>query len=71
MWKRGSHTRKASSITAVRPIMSRKNLLSAGVQKENTAGVQKEKILERVISQDFGPVVERWAWGLCDCPELA
>jgi len=45
--------------------------MSAGVQKEISARVQKETVLEREISKDLGPVVERRCWGLGDRPELA
>jgi hypothetical protein len=52
--------------------MQQKTLsLSAGVQKEISARVQKETILQGVISEDFGPDVERWHWGLSDSPELS
>jgi len=45
-------------------------ILSAGVQKEINARVQKETILQRVISEDFWPVVERRYRGLSYGPEL-
>jgi hypothetical protein len=45
--------------------------LSAGVQKEISAGVQKETVLQGVISEDIWPDVERWRWGLSDGPELS
>ena len=45
--------------------------MSAGVQKENSARVQKETVLQGVISEDFRPEVERRRWGLGDRPELA
>jgi hypothetical protein len=48
-----------------------RNAVSAGVQKEICAGVQKETVLQGVISGDFRPDVERRCWGLGDCPELA
>jgi hypothetical protein len=45
--------------------------VSAGVQKEISARVQKETVLQGVISEDFRPSVERRCWGLGDSPELA
>ena len=45
--------------------------MSAGVQKGISARVQKGTDLERVFSEDFGPVVKGWAWGLSDRPELS
>ena len=44
--------------------------VSAGVQKETSARVQKETDSERVFSEDFGPGVEGWYWRLSDGPEL-
>jgi hypothetical protein len=41
------------------------------VQKENSAGVQKETLSQKVISQDFRPVVLGWKRRLCPGPELA
>jgi hypothetical protein len=32
---------------------------------------KRGQILEGVFSEDFGPVVAGWAWGLSDCPELS
>ena len=49
----------------------KRNVLSAGVQKEISVRVQKETGLKGVFSEDFGPVVERRRWGLGDCPELS
>ena len=45
--------------------------MSAGVQKEISARVQKETDLEGVFSEDFGPDVEGWFWWLGDDPKLA
>jgi hypothetical protein len=45
--------------------------LSAGVQKEICARVQKETILQGIISEDFGPSVEGRCRSLGDRPELA
>ena len=45
--------------------------MSARVQKENVARVQKETDLQGVISEDFGPDVEGRCWVLGDSPELA
>jgi hypothetical protein len=36
-----------------------------------SAGVQKETILQGVISEDFRPEIERRSWGLGNRPELA
>jgi hypothetical protein len=47
------------------------NILSAGVQKEISARVQKETVLQGVISEDFRPVIERRQWWLGDRPELS
>ena len=35
--------------------------MSAGVQKEKTVRVQKEKLLGGEIAQDLWPGIERWA----------
>ena len=45
--------------------------MSAGVQKEICVRVQKETVLQGVISEDFRPGVERRSRGLGDRPELA
>ena len=48
-----------------------KAVMSAGVQKETSARVQKETDSERVFSEDFRPSVERWFWRLGDHPEVS
>lgn len=45
--------------------------LSAGVQKEISARVQKETASQGVFSEDFRPDVEGWRRGLGDGPELS
>jgi hypothetical protein len=46
-------------------------MLSLYYAAVNSARVQKETVSKGVISEDFGPVVERRGWGLSDGPELA
>src|ERR1039458_1857785 len=50
---------------------AKKISLSAGGQKEISVRVQKETVLERVITEDFRPRVERRRRGVGDGPELA
>ncbi len=45
--------------------------VSARVQKETFARVQKETVSKRVVSEDFRPGIEGWFWGFCDRPELS
>jgi hypothetical protein len=44
--------------------------LSAGVQKETSARIQKETDLEGIFSEDFRPGVEGWFWRLSNGPEV-
>src|ERR1019366_8897376 len=48
-----------------------KQKLSAGVQKEISARVQKETVLQGVVSEDFRPDVEWMCGWLRDGPELS
>jgi hypothetical protein len=44
--------------------------VSAGVQKEISARIQVETVLQGVVSKDFRPDVEWRCWWLSDGPEL-
>jgi len=45
--------------------------MSAGVQKENSVRVQKEKYSKGVVCQYFGPIILWWKGRLIDSPKLA